>query len=133
MRFAKEWITFCYTTDLAATARFYEDIVELPLALDQGGCRIYRVREGAYLGFCDRGPRPTDGVILTFVTDDVDGWYEQLRSRNVDVLAAPRVHPEYGIYHFFFRDPNGYLLEVQRFDRPDWDVSRDETEARHAT
>jgi catechol 2,3-dioxygenase-like lactoylglutathione lyase family enzyme len=25
-----------------------------------------------------------------------------------------------GITHFFFRDPAGYLLEIQRFDRPDW-------------
>ena len=36
-------ITFCYTQDLAATARFYEEIMGLLLALDQGTCRIYRV------------------------------------------------------------------------------------------
>lgn len=121
---SSDWITFCYTTDLDATARFYADVVGLPLALDQGGCRIYRVREGAYLGFCDRDPRPTEGVILTFVTDDVDAWYDRLTSQGATVLHAPRTNPTYGIYHFFFQDPNGYLLEVQRFLRPDWDRSR---------
>ena len=29
-------ITFCYTPDLAGTARFYEEMMGLPLALDQG-------------------------------------------------------------------------------------------------
>lgn len=26
------------------------------------------------------------------------------------------------IYHFFATDPNGYRLEVQKFDDPDWDA-----------
>jgi hypothetical protein len=24
------------------------------------------------------------------------------------------------VHHFFFHDPAGYTLEMQRFDRPDW-------------
>jgi len=35
-------ITFLYTRDLATTAQFYEEILGLRLALDQGDCRIYR-------------------------------------------------------------------------------------------
>ena len=27
---------------------------------------------------------------------------------------------EYGVYSFFLRDPDGYLIEIQRFDDPDW-------------
>lgn len=114
-------ITFCYTRDLAGTARFYEDVLALPLALDQGGCRIYRTAGGAYLGFCGRedAARPA-GVILTLVTDDVDGWHEKLAAAGVEFEKAPAHNPDYGIYHCFFRDPNGYLLEIQRFDDPDW-------------
>ncbi|MFH1502829.1 MAG: VOC family protein [Candidatus Eisenbacteria bacterium] len=52
-------ITFCHTRDLGATARFYEELLGLPMVLDQGGCRV-------------------------------------------------------------FRDANGYLLEIQRFDDPKW-------------
>jgi len=114
-------ITFCYTKDLATTARFYEETVGLELTLDQGGCRIYRTAHDAYLGFCGRAEagRPA-GVILTLVTDDVDGWYERLRVAGVPFEKQPAANAEYGIYHCFFRDPNGYLIEVQRFDDPDW-------------
>ena len=46
-------ITFIYTSDLESSARFYEAVLGLPLAVDQGSCRIYRVLDGrAYLGIC---------------------------------------------------------------------------------
>ena len=116
-------ITFCPTTDLAETARFYEENLGLRLALDQGSCRIYRVAEGAFLGFCQRtdAPRP-DGVILTLVTDDVDGWHRQLIAHGVPCEKAPVFNPTYRIYQSFFRDPNGYLIEIQRFDDPRWSL-----------
>ena len=47
-------VTFLHTVDLDATAHFYESMLGLPLALDQGVCRIYRVAAGAYVGFCRR-------------------------------------------------------------------------------
>jgi catechol 2,3-dioxygenase-like lactoylglutathione lyase family enzyme len=34
-------ITFLYTHDLAQTAHFYEDIMGLPLKLDQGSCHAF--------------------------------------------------------------------------------------------
>lgn len=118
-------ITFCYTRDLGETARFYEEHFGLPLVLDQGGCRIYRVAEGAYVGFCGRegAPRPV-GVILTFVTDDVDGWYDRLSDAGVLFEKEPAFNPDYRIYHCFLRDPNGYLLEIQRFEDPRWTSHR---------
>ena len=37
------------------------------------------------------------------------------------MIEKPPTHnPEFAIYHFFFRDPSGYLLEIQRFDDPRW-------------
>ena len=77
-------VTFCYTTDFEATTHFYESLLELPLALDQGTCRIYRVRDGAFIGVCRRDVAPeSDGIILTLVSDDVDGWYARLEARGV--------------------------------------------------
>ncbi len=119
-----EQITFLYTTDLAETSHFYETILRLPLALDQGSCRIYRINTDAYLGFCERtGARP-EGVIITFVTEDVDSWAIHLRASDVTIEKGPAYNPTYGIYHCFFRDPNGYLLEIQRFEDPAWDQSQ---------
>jgi catechol 2,3-dioxygenase-like lactoylglutathione lyase family enzyme len=110
-------ITFCYTQHLTETARFYEEIMGLPLALDQGRCRIYRVAGRAYLGFCQRADavRP-DGIILTLVTEDVDGWHRRLTAKGVPCEKAPIFNATYKIYQSFFRDPNGYLIEIQRFE-----------------
>ncbi len=114
-------VTFCYTSDLTATTRFYEDILGLGLSLDQGRCRIYRVAPGAHLGFCTASEaRPTDGVILTLVSDDVDGWFERLRARGVEFERPPTLNPDFNIYHCFLRDPNGYLVEIQRFCDASW-------------
>ena len=119
-------ITFVYTSDLARSARFYEGVLGLQLSLDQGSCRIYRVSgRQAYLGICQRAESPEDvsGLIITFVTSDVDGWYERIVARGWKCEHPPRHNETYRIYHFFLRDPSGYLIEIQRFDREDWDQS----------
>lgn len=115
-------ITFLYTPDLASTAAFYEGILGLELALDQGLCRIYRTAPNAYLGFCERSGAETDPstVIFTLVTQDVDQWYEKLKEKGVPFDKAPAINPRYQIYHCFLRDPNGYLVEIQRFEDPRW-------------
>ena len=114
-------IVFLATRDLAATSAFYEKTLELRLALDQGKCRIYQVAEKAFLGFCRKDDVPArDGVIVTLVTNDVNGWYQKLSADGVKFEKAPAYNPEYKIYHCFLRDPNGYLLEIQRFEDPRW-------------
>jgi catechol 2,3-dioxygenase-like lactoylglutathione lyase family enzyme len=118
-------ITFLYTQDLAQTAHFYEQVMGFPLKLDQGACRIYQVSDDAYLGFCQRadgtqsaaGPR-AGHLILTLVTPAVDEWYDYLTERGVSFEKPPGENPEFKIYHCFLRDPNGYLIEIQRFLHP---------------
>jgi catechol 2,3-dioxygenase-like lactoylglutathione lyase family enzyme len=115
----EQQITFLYTADLAASARFYEDVLGLTLARDQRTCRIYHVSGDAYLGICQRDdarPDPTRrDIIVTLVTPDVDDWYTTLQARGVTFEKPPEVNPAYQIYHCFLRDPNGYLIEIQRF------------------
>jgi catechol 2,3-dioxygenase-like lactoylglutathione lyase family enzyme len=117
-----EQITFLYTEDIEETAPFYEDALGLALTLDQGGCRIYQITgQTAYVGICERAtPRTPDGVIFTLVTPDVDGWYGRIRSHGYTPEDKPKINKDYGIYHFFVKDPNGYLIEVQRFLDEDW-------------
>lgn len=118
----EQQITFLFTHDLEATARFYEDILGLPLALDQGDCRIYRTAGSAYLGFCQRAPQTPQaaGILLTLVTAQVDEWYHSLCARGVVFDKPPALNPRYNIYHCFLRDPNGYVIEIQRFLDPRW-------------
>lgn len=86
-------ITFVYARDLARSAQFYEDVLGLPLALDQGACRIYRVcGRRAYLGICqaEEAPEAVSGLIITLATSDVDGWYERIIGRGWDCEHPPQ-------------------------------------------
>lgn len=118
----EQQITFLYTANLVETARFFEDILDLKLALDQGSCRIYVTAAHAYLGICERANTKIDpsAIIFTLVTQDVDGWYEKLTEKGVVFEKPPELNPRYQIYHCFLRDPNGYLIEIQRFEDPRW-------------
>lgn len=118
----EEQITFLYTQDLKRSAHFCEEILGLELVLDQGGCRIYDINGGSYLGYCQREDAPAPGrqVIYTLVTPDVDAWYAHLIDKSVEIDEKPARNPTYNIYHFFFRDPNGYLFEIQSFQDPNW-------------
>jgi catechol 2,3-dioxygenase-like lactoylglutathione lyase family enzyme len=112
-------ITFLYTKNLATSAQFYEDKLGLELWLDQGSCRIYNVSGAGYLGLCQVSTSPDgkqSGVIFTIVTQQVDEWYEYLFQRGVEFEKPPTLNKKYKIYHCFFRDPNGYLIEIQRFE-----------------
>ena len=118
-------ISFFSTLDLDRTSDFYVNLLGLSLVLDQGSCRIYSTAGNAYLGFClkDRMPA-TEGVIITLVMDDVDAYCEKLRGLGVVFEKEPAFNPRYNIYHCFLRDPNGYSVEIQRFEDPDWNRPR---------
>ncbi len=116
----KQQITFLHAADLPSTQRFYSDYLHLPLVRDQGNCLIFSVNRGAYLGFCEHIEpiQPGRKVILTLVSDDVDGWFEKLKDRGIKIVSPPKFNPKYQIYHFFLVDPDGYWVEIQRFEEP---------------
>jgi predicted enzyme related to lactoylglutathione lyase len=115
-------VTFFYCEDLEKTSQFYQNVFNLEMVLDQGTCRIFRVCGDAFVGFCQKEEPPTDksSVIFTLVTQDVDGWYRHLSEHSVQIEKPPTENPIYNIYQMFVRDPNGYLIEVQRFLDPAW-------------
>lgn len=114
-------ITFFYYNDLNAVIPFYEQILGLELVLDQGLARIYRTGKSGYFGIVDgnRGhlrQQPKSAVLLTLVVEDVPGWHARLSAKGVAGLTEVR----WGTYceHFFFEDPQGYAIEIQRFHDP---------------
>ncbi|MEQ8370516.1 MAG: VOC family protein [Alphaproteobacteria bacterium] len=116
-------VTFLYADDPDATWPFYEEVLRLPLALDQGLCRIYRTGPSSYLGVC--GVRPgrqsnPAGVVVSLLTADVDGWHKRLQAAAIVIEGPPVLHRTFNVYGFFFRDPNGYLLEFQEFRDTAW-------------
>lgn len=117
------FITFLKTALPSETQQFYQESLGLELALEQAHCRIFRVAGGAYLGFCDAdAPSPgPEKVVLTLLTEDVPGWHAKLSAAGVETDGPPRENLVYNIEHFYATDPNGYLVEIQRFLNPLWD------------
>ena len=114
-------VTFLYTKDLDSTVSFYTETLGLELAYDQKYCRFYYAGPAGFIGICFAGPNryvEPKGVVFTFLTPDVDGWYTYLTSRGVTPEGPP--HQGGSTYAFFIRDPNGYLLEFQKFTDPSW-------------
>jgi catechol 2,3-dioxygenase-like lactoylglutathione lyase family enzyme len=129
----EQQITFLYTENLAACCRFYAEVLCLPLVQEQARCTIFATTPGqrSFLGIClATGPRQgTDatedarrqgGVVLTLVSPAVEAWHGWLVAKGVPVDFPPALSADGRITHFFFRDPAGYLLEIQRFEDPLW-------------
>jgi len=115
-------ITFFYYEDLLQAATFYEEVLGFELVLDQRMARIYRIAGRSYFGIVDGNlghlrHQPTSAVLLTIVDEDVAGWHARLKAKGVAKLTEILR----GTYceHFFFEDPAGYAIEVQRFHNPD--------------
>ena len=115
-------VTFLYTADLQAAAGFYASVLGLSQVLDQGMCRIFSITAEAFVGVCHDPERAVvrDGMILTLVTDDVDGWYRRLSDAGVDFEREPTYNARFDVYHCFLRDPDGHLIEIQQFRDPSW-------------
>ena len=117
-------VTFILVADLESSAAFYGETIGLPLVLDQGSCRIFQAAPSAFLGVCERaGKSNADGVIVTFVTDDVEGTHLRLIAAGATCEKEPQYYADYDIFHAFYRDPDGHLVEVQRFCDPAWPTS----------
>lgn len=122
-------VTFLKTKDLDQTTQFYTQILGFQLVLDQDYCRIFRACPNSHLGFClTDATTGSSEVIITLEIPDVDGYYQHLKSLGVEVEIAPRLNKNFNIYQMFLRDPNGYLIEIQRFLDPLWEQVR-----QHAT
>jgi catechol 2,3-dioxygenase-like lactoylglutathione lyase family enzyme len=118
---ADAFISFLPSEDLDRSADFYERVLGLSLTVDQGACRIYRVTDTAFLGVCLREPfEGPAGAVTTIVADDVDGWCERILAEGWAVRSGPQFSETYKIYHAYVDDPDGNLLEIQRFDDPNW-------------
>ena len=80
---------------------------------------IYHIAGSSFIGVCRGTPSDMpNGVTITLVSDDVDGWHSNLMERDVNIRNSPRFNEKYQIYHFYLQDPDGYTIEIQRFKEP---------------
>ncbi|MEL6808774.1 MAG: VOC family protein [Pseudomonadota bacterium] len=116
-------ITFFYYRDLPAAMAFYENVLGLPLAIDQGWCKIYRICPGAHVGLVDETKgmnkwAPVKPVQLCIRVPNVDDWYSYAEARALGNLSDLFVNDALGIRAFVFDDPEGYQIEIQSATRP---------------
>ena len=119
-------IVFTYTDDLDRASRFFGEVMALDFVVDQGACHIFRLSAESYLGVChlpDR-PRAAVGVTISLVSDDVDGWHLFLMAKGVGFVRQPASSAEFGVYSTLFLSPDGYRIEIQRFDDAAWHKRR---------
>ena len=118
-------ITIIYTDDFERAEVFYRETMQLAPIIEQrtekGSVSIFQVNKGAYLGVSDfaHRPRGTDGIMLTFLRD-VDAEYARLSALGVAFEGPPAWLIGDTVYAAFFRDPDGYHLEIQQFRDPRW-------------
>ncbi|HMQ69839.1 MAG TPA: VOC family protein [Ignavibacteria bacterium] len=116
-------IIFFSVKDLQITSSFYENNFDFKLVLDQGQCRIYKTTADYYIGFCEKeNVTVNENVVITFVTDEVDKVFKKLKEKvpDIEIVKEPALNERFKIYNGFVKDPDGYLIEIQRFESPEW-------------
>lgn len=116
-------ITFFYYRDLPAAMRFYEEVLGLSLAIDQGWCKIYRICPGAHVGLVDEAKgmnkwAAVKPVQLCIRVPQVAQWYAFAQEQALDGLSELFENDALGIRAFVFNDPEGYQIEIQSATRP---------------
>lgn len=114
----KGLIPWLYYKDLPRAIRFYEDVMGFEMVVDQGWSKIYRIREGAYIGLVDgekgyHKASDTKPVIVCLNVRDADAWYEMLKGKGVEIEEKPQESKRLKIKVFMFKDPEGYVIEIQ--------------------
>lgn len=114
-------IYWLYYDDLARMQRFYEELLGVPLLVDQGWAKVYNVTGSGFLGLVDgsRGlhqATPKKGVTLSFFTATVEAWFNYARHVQGIEYRSQELGSESGrVTTFVAYDPEGYFLEWDTF------------------
>ena len=112
---------FLYYRDLDRATAFYQQTLGMELVADYQMARIFRMTEDSYLILVDatKGMHTADepkSVAVALITDQLEAWHAYLATKGI----APRspFAPKPGRAHdgFVIEDPEGYLLEFERFN-----------------
>ncbi|WP_410671791.1 VOC family protein [Amycolatopsis sp. cmx-4-68] len=116
--------------DVAATTRFYADVIGLPVTVELPWFASVNAGAPGYeISFVRRGhesvpegyrAQPASGVSFGLVVEDVRAEAKRLEEAGVE-LVTPVVDEVYGQRHFYVADPNGVLLDVIEMIPPDPD------------
>lgn len=108
-------IVFFRTEELQVLKKFYQNRIEADLWRDQGKCLIFD-KNGFKFGFCKTDQAPETCGVITFLFDSKEE-VENAHGKLEDIAVSEPVSrkPDFDIYQFYGKDPEGRTLEFQCF------------------
>lgn len=113
-------VLWLYYDELVSNERFYEELLDQSLLVDQGWAKVYQASPTGYIGLVDgaRGMHASteeNAVTVSFLTADVRGWMDRARTLGVE-LRSDSIGLESNLVETFVGyDPTGYFLEWDHF------------------
>lgn len=111
--------------DYQASLHFYRDILGFNVTWDDGDyasfhdgdMRLAIFKREMMAAAIENTEKMTDTecqdkIALIFEVTDVDSYHRQLQAKGVQFLQDPRDYLSWGIRAAYFRDPDGYLIEI---------------------
>jgi LmbE family N-acetylglucosaminyl deacetylase/catechol 2,3-dioxygenase-like lactoylglutathione lyase family enzyme len=123
-------ITFIYSERYEESQTFYRDAIRLEHRWQKGPATFFALPGGKNsLGIVQQGVSAAanppcsartagrDSVMLCILVDDVDGAFDRVIEQvpGCPVVQRPMDNARFGIRNALVRDPDGYLVELQRF------------------
>jgi hypothetical protein len=108
-------ITFLYYNDLNKASSFVEEVLSLPIVMNQGFAKIYRVTPSSFLGIVKKENREEQcDTLFSFTVDDVEYYHQIFKKKNVNHLTDI-ISFDIPLKSFFFEDFEGHRFEYQQF------------------
>jgi hypothetical protein len=110
-------VTFIYYNDLEYGSNFIENILELPLVMDQGFARVYQINKTSFLGIVQLKDKIkyTGNTLVSLNTDDVRKEHTRVSKFDVKGLTKIQHMNQIPLDSFFFKDKEGHDFEIQQF------------------
>jgi predicted enzyme related to lactoylglutathione lyase len=118
-------VTFFYYKDVSRASSFFEDALGLKKTLDRGWVKVYELTPSSSVGLVDEKnglikaqDRQKPAVMLTILTDDLEGWHARLKAKGAKIVnEPPTTDPAPNVDGFVVRsmlieDPFGYSVEI---------------------
>ena len=112
---------FLYYRDLDRATAFYQQTLGMELVADYQMARIFRMTEDSYLILVDatKGMHSADepkSVALALLTNQLEEWHAYLATQGISPRSPFTPTPGRAHHGFVIQDPEGYLLEFERFN-----------------
>ena len=113
-------ITFFYYADLETATKFYEEVMGFEKVIDIPLAKVFKVHGDSHVGLVDGHTgylkfKEDKPVMLSWFSDGIDEWFENLKSKGVHVEQPPEKQLYLDMKTLLFRDPEGYLLEIMQW------------------